>query len=273
MKKRHETLFHTSTIKVKRQAPARRFLKRLSAVTRGRNQRVAAASAEDLEEADHSSRISKGLTIIFGVHILAIGAYFFHLNFLSNRTEDPGSVATAVRSEQHAQAPPLITPQDHTVMVVRGDTYATIAASEGIDEEALRTANQNRAISAGLKLIVPPKRITAALPPAVEALRENPATPARPAAEEGLVEANPEVTAPPAQAVLVRPRPAVESTPPRAIPVNRSSTATRSYTVRKGDTLWGISRRMKVDQTALMRANGITNPSLIKLGMTLKIPN
>ncbi|MCF7732842.1 MAG: LysM peptidoglycan-binding domain-containing protein [Akkermansiaceae bacterium] len=273
MKKRPDTLFHTPTIKVKRQAPARRFLKRLSAVTRGRNQRVAAAAAEDLEEADHSSRISKGLTIIFGVHILAIGAYFFHLNFLSNRTEDPGSVATAVRSEQKAQAPPLINPQDHAVMVVRGDTYATIAATENIDEEALRIANGNRPIAAGIRLIVPPKRITAVLPPAVEALRENPATPARPAADDGLVEANPEVTATPAHAVLVRPRTGAESTPPRAIPVRQSSTTARSYTVRKGDTLWAISRRMKVDQTALMGANGITNPNKIRLGMTLKIPN
>lgn len=269
MKKRPDTLFHTPTIKVKRQPPARRFLKRLSAVTRGRNQRVAAASAEDLEEADHSSRISKGLTIIFGVHILAIGAYFFHLNFLSNRTEDPGSVATAVRSE-HAQAPPLINPQDHTVLVVRGDTYATIAASEGIDEEALREANQHRAIFAGLKLIVPPKRITAVLPPAIEALR--PAPSARYSAEDGLVEANPEVTAPPAQAVLVRPQPPVESTPPRAIPVNQLSTTARSYTVRKGDTLWRIAQQLKVDQTALMRANGITNPNKIRIGTTLKIP-
>lgn len=266
------TTVQPPTIKVKRRPAARGFFKRLNAVTRGRNQRVAAAAAaEDLEAADHSSRISRGLTIIFGVHILAIGLYFFHSNFLSKRTDDPGSGSIATRTEPKTPASPLIQPQDRPEMIARGDTYATIAARVGVDEAELRAANNNCAITPGNKLIVPSKRIKAALPPEVEALRQ-PATPAQPRADEGLVEVNPNPGTPAGQPVLVKPQIKREETPPRAIPV-RQGTVGRSYTVRPGDSLWGIAKRMKVDQAALMKANGISDPKKLKAGMTLSVPN
>jgi membrane-bound lytic murein transglycosylase D len=44
------------------------------------------------------------------------------------------------------------------------------------------------------------------------------------------------------------------------------------YTVRKGDTLWDISRSAGIDMESLCRWNGIQNASLIHPGDTLRIP-
>jgi soluble lytic murein transglycosylase-like protein len=44
------------------------------------------------------------------------------------------------------------------------------------------------------------------------------------------------------------------------------------YTVRKGDTLWAISRRYNTTVKAIAAANKITNPSLIRIGQRLYIP-
>ena len=47
----------------------------------------------------------------------------------------------------------------------------------------------------------------------------------------------------------------------------------RVYTVRKGDTLWGIARRYGVELTALIAANPqIKNPNLIYPGNEVTIP-
>jgi LysM repeat protein len=274
MRKRPSTtIFRTPVISVKRRPPVRGFLKRIHAVTRGRNQRVAAAAtAGELEEEHTNSRIARGLFIIFGVHILAIGLYFFHLHFLSNRTDAPKGTA-AVRTEPQA---PLINPQDRKEMIARGDTYASIAARTGVDEASLRAANNNCALNAGNQLIIPSKRISAQLTPEVDALRQ-PHGPARSASDEGLVDANPVITEPSEQPVLVRPLPD-EGPVPRAIPVklqepNRTSTAAgKAYTVRSGDSLWGIAKRLKVDQASLMKANGINDPKKLRTGMILKVP-
>ncbi|RMG44067.1 MAG: LysM peptidoglycan-binding domain-containing protein [Acidobacteria bacterium] len=46
----------------------------------------------------------------------------------------------------------------------------------------------------------------------------------------------------------------------------------RVYRVRRGDTLWAISRRYGVSLTALMRANGLGRRSILRPGQTLRIP-
>jgi len=268
MRKRPTTTFRPPTTAVNRRPPARGFLKRLGAVTRGRNHRLAAA-AEEFEAVDHSSRISKGLTIIFGVHILAIGLYFFHLNFLSKRTEDPGSTATAVHTEPKPRSGPLLAPTGSGIMVVQGDTYASIAKERGIGEAALRAANENRAFRAG-DILTAPTNVPTSTPGPGQAAEVG-----QPSPDEGLVDVDPVVTEPVPEPPPARPGTIRETTPPKAIPVKQTATATAagSYKVRPGDSLWGISKRLKVDQAALMRANNISDPKKLKTGMTLKVPN
>lgn len=47
---------------------------------------------------------------------------------------------------------------------------------------------------------------------------------------------------------------------------------TRTYRVKSGDTLLGIAARFGTTATTLARLNDISNPSLLRIGQTLKIP-
>ncbi|MEY3614719.1 MAG: hypothetical protein RL752_627, partial [Actinomycetota bacterium] len=47
----------------------------------------------------------------------------------------------------------------------------------------------------------------------------------------------------------------------------------KTYTVKAGDTLWGIASKLGVSATKLAEVNGITNPNLLKVGQVLKVPS
>ncbi len=76
------------TLPVKRRPVPKGIFRRLSAVTRSKKQRVAAAAAAPLPEMDvedGGSKISRALTIIFLIHIVAIGLIVVHQRFLDGR--------------------------------------------------------------------------------------------------------------------------------------------------------------------------------------------
>src|SRR5688572_18394599 len=50
-----------------------------------------------------------------------------------------------------------------------------------------------------------------------------------------------------------------------------ASTSTR-YTVRSGDTLGLIASRHGTSVASLVKANGLSNPNLIRIGQVLKVP-
>lgn len=45
-----------------------------------------------------------------------------------------------------------------------------------------------------------------------------------------------------------------------------------TYTVKKGDTLYGIAKKYGTTVEALVSTNGITNKNLIRVGQVLTIP-
>jgi hypothetical protein len=59
------------------------------------------------------------------------------------------------------------------------------------------------------------------------------------------------------------------SAPSTAAP---STSATQTYKVKPGDTLIGIAARFGTTPKALAAFNGITDPSSLKIGQTLKVP-
>ncbi len=252
---------------VKRRPVSNGLFRRLNAVTNSRRQRVAAAasSATELEADDSSSKISRALTIIFLIHIVAIALIFIHQRFLDGR--EP-AVSTAVKSAPKAAAPvvtqsredlPRLSSGEKPYIVRTGDNYARIAAAEGVEEGDLRQVNGNVDIGPGLILKVPPKRIVAEDPPEVTAIRRKTLADH----DRGLVEAVPvDVTNAP-RAQLVRPGVSHAATP---------AASGTTYVVQPGDSIFRIASRHKVSQQSLMRANGISDPRKMRTGMKLAIP-
>jgi LysM repeat protein len=258
----------SQTLPVKRRPVPKGIFRRLSAVTRNRKQRVAAATvpSSDMDLDDGGSKISRALTIIFLIHIVAIALIFFHQRFLDGRPADqavatktlpiPEPSVAAVPATPARTDLPRLSSGEKPYIVRAGDNFARIAAAEGVDEGDLRLLNKHVTIGPGLILKIPPKRIVAIEPPEVAAIREQ--TPAD--SDRGLVEAVDVSSAPKAQMI-------------RSTHSDSSATATgSSYVVQAGDSVWRIANRFKVSQDALMKANGITDARKMKTGMNLAIP-
>jgi LysM repeat protein len=254
------------TLPVKRRPAPKGIFKRLSAVTGNRKQRVAATAAPEMEAEDSSSKISRALTIIFLIHIVAIGLIFVHQRFLNGRTPDEPKVAKAEVEPAAAPAPPRLdlprlSTGEKPYVVRQGDNYARIATAVGVDEGDLRLINKHVDIVPGLLLKLPPKRVVVETPEVVAKPVEAPAVP-----DSGLVDAVDVKNAP--KATLVRPNIAhgTKEAPAPAV------TSGKSYVVQSGDNVWRIANRFKVNQAELMKANGISDPRKMRVGMNLVIP-
>ena len=256
------------TLPVKRRNVPRGIFKRLRAVTGNRKQRVAAAATGEMEAEDGGSKISRALTIIFLIHIVAIGLIFVHQKFLDHRAPmesktakaDKQAAASSIAIPPRRMDLPRIATGEKSYIVMRGDNYARIAAAAEVEEGDLRLLNEDEDIVPGLVLKIPPKRIVAIEPEEVTAIRSQTLLDG----DRGLVEALPvDVTNAP-RAQLVRPN--INRTAPPAV-------SGKSYVVQSGDSVWRIANRFKVNQDALMKANGISDARKMKAGMSLVIPN
>lgn len=256
------------TLPVKRRPAPKGIFKRLRAVTGNRKQRVAATATAEMESDESGSKVSRALTIIFLIHIVAIGLIFVHQTFLDGRLPDTAKSTKAAKQDAVPAVPstprrtdlPRLASGEKPYVVMQGDNYARIAAQAEVDEADLRLVNQHVEIVPGLLLKIPPKRIVAAEPPEVDAIRNQ--TPVD--TDRGLVEALPVDVSSAPRAQLVKPN------------VHRSAPAAatgKSYVVQSGDSVWRIANRFKVNQDALMKANGISDARKMKVGMSLVIPN
>ncbi len=249
------------SLPVRRKPAPKSIFKRLSAVTNQRKQRVAAAA--EMDDDDSSSKISRALTIIFLIHIVAIGLIFVHQKFLDGRTIGaPGETTktkTAVVAVPTRQAAlPQLSTGEKPYIVSQGDNYPLIASTLGVDEGDLRLINAHVDISPGLILKIPSKRIVAQEPAEVVSIRRQQA--AEP--DRGLVENIDIADAP--RAKLVRPGNAASAAP--------SAMSGKTYVVKSGDNVWRIANKFGVDQKALMKANKITDARKVQIGTSLVIP-
>jgi LysM repeat protein len=258
------------TLPVKRRPVSKGIFHRLNAVTRSRRQRVAAAASpsSDMEIEDGSSKISRALTIIFLIHIVAIALIFIHQRFLDGRMPETSTVvktppasAVSPSTGQRRTDLPRLSSGEKPYIVKTGDNYARIASAEGVDEGELRLLNKHVDIGPGLILKIPPKRIVAEDPPEVAAIRAQSST----GIDRGMVESVDVSGAP--RAVLVRPNVIHGGATQQA-----SSASGTTYIVQPGDSIFRIAGRFNVGQDALMRANRITDPRKLRAGMELVIP-
>jgi LysM repeat protein len=251
------------TLPVKRRPAPKGIFKRLSAVTGNRKQRVAATA--EMEGEDSSSKISRALTIIFLIHIVAIALIFVHQKFLDGRAPEATQAVVATPPVPKSDLPRLSS-GDRSYVVTQGDNYTRIAASLGVDEGDLRLANKHVEIVPGLIMLVPPKR-PVVVPAAEVAVARQPAAPVAVAETEGLVPAVDVNDAP--RARIVKPNINHATASAAAAPTASGKT----YVVQNGDSVWRIANRFKVNQDRLMKANGISDARKMKVGMSLVIPN
>ena len=250
----------------RRQTVRKTLYARLFNKAQPKKQRAAAApTAEDMEEG--GINISRSLTIIFAIHIVAIGMIFIHKQYLSGRTAVPESAAAAAVAETSAAAPsnhlPVLSNGDKPYMVTKGDNFTIIARKFNVEESELREMNRGTDIRAGVVLRIPQsQRIVAEVPPEVAAIRDQGTVSD---ADLGLVEILPPAETETAQLI----RPAIShNDSQRTAPVATG----RTHTVKSGDNLWRISNQYKVSQKELMAINSISDPSKLKIGQLLKLP-
>ncbi|MBK1814360.1 LysM peptidoglycan-binding domain-containing protein [Luteolibacter yonseiensis] len=255
------------TLPVKRRPAPKGIFKRLRAVTGNRRQRVAATA--EMEGEDSSSKISRALTIIFLIHIVAIALIFVHQKFLDGRAPEeaqaqkPEVVAPVAPKEDL----PRLSSGDRSYVPTQGDNYTRIASRLGVDEGDLRLVNKHMDIVPGRIMLIPPKRPVA--PPVAEVAATQAPAPVAVPQSEGLVPAVDVNDAP--RARLVKPNVAsATAAASAAAPVTASG---KTYVVQNGDSVWRIANRFKVKQDKLMKANGISDARKMKVGMSLVIPN
>jgi LysM repeat protein len=166
------------------------------------------------------------------------------------RVEQPVPVRAEARVEQSvpvaAEAP---VGEPATYLVRRGDSAFLIARQFGIDQATLLAANgitNPSRVYAGQTLVIPG---TAATPDVAEA----PSEPAPVAVDE------PQAMADTAEEILAD---TADDGAPAA-----------TYTVKPGDSAFLIARQFGVPQSALLAANGISNPSRVYAGQVLTIPS
>lgn len=248
-----------------RRKPVRKtFYAKLFNKTKTKKQRAAAATADAEDSEEGGINISRSLTIIFAIHILAIGMIFIHKQYLSDRTPAPDATVSsgAEQADTNATARnndlPTLSSGDKPYMVSKGDNYAIIAAKFDVDEGELRKMNRGADIRAGAVLRIPQgNRIVAEVPSEVAAIRDQ----ERPSDSElGLVEIVPEISEPKVV------RPANQDAAPRVVDSGRT------HTIVSGDNIWRISNKYKVDQNELMTLNNISDPTKLRIGQVIKLP-
>jgi len=263
---------------------------------------AAANPGTHLDADEPNLSVGRALIVILLIHIVAVGGYLIHKNFLAGNASEASVVAAQpalvdpVPQDASLERLPILRTGDQPYMVQTGDTYARIASARGVAEEDLRRINENIPLRSGRILKMPGRRILALEPVEMQQIRTN----GQVSAERGNVEdLNPRDAAIPTAGAPGGPiaasttaatataatataatatATATDSTPLRAIVVNEAPatatlrTAPATHVVVSGDTLWGIATKYKVSADELMKVNQISDAKKLKLGMTLKVP-
>ena len=292
-------------IQIKRNKPASSHYRVLYAKT-GRKRRLHAATTATADQhagmgADAPSiGVGRALFVILILHVLAVAAIYIHsiISADANETtanegqralsEPPAALVVPVAPvakkgvvKKQAAAKRVAQQPAHTGrhIVVTGDTYPRIARRCNVSETALRALNGGQALRAGIVLDLPAELSARPVDPKTAAAPKKSAPKASVAKKKESAIAAKAPDAKPAQAVKVTPAYDVSNAPkalveepdaPAAAPAIQDSGKT--YTIKRGDTLWGISSRFKVSRDHLLALNGIKDANKLYAGRNIKIP-
>jgi LysM repeat protein len=273
-----------SSLSVKRRSVKKSAFRKLFANVARKKHRAATAAAPmpELDGDVPNLGIARALVVILIIHVVAIAGIFAHSHWF----EGDAAKAAAAPKELLEPAKPLADAQaalpkigedDKPYMVGGGDSYAMIAEAHGVTEEELRAANDNMELRAGRILRIPPRSIVAVEPAELARLREGSAVIETPVATPVAVAVDEIRSAPMVETAAagtpVKVRPGVSRPVEDAAPVAAaSSTPSKSYTVKNGDTFWKIAQANGTTPDAIMKANRITDPRKLRAGMQLLVP-
>ena len=292
-------------IQIKRNKPASSHYRVLYAKT-GRKRRLHAATTATADQhagmgADAPSiGVGRALFVILILHVLAVAAIYIHSIISADANETTANEGQRALSEPAAALVVPVAPVAKKVVVkkkaavkrvaqqsahtgrhivVTGDTYPRIARRCNVSETALRALNGGQALRAGIVLDLPAELSARPVDPKTAAAPKKSAPKASVAKKKESAIAAKAPDAKPAQAVKVTPAYDVSNAPkalveepdaPAATPAIQDSGKT--YTIKPGDTLWGISSRFKVSRDDLLALNGIKDANKIYPGRNIKIP-
>ena len=160
----------------------------------------------------------------------------------------PAPLSSAV-ARVASPAPKASVSEAGSYKVVAGDNLYKIAKKNGVSLAALRAANSlpTDNLRIGQQIQIPGSSPTTKTP------EMKPVAVTRPveAAQETVAAATP---------------------PPASATAPAAATGAREYIIAKGDTLYGIARKMGTTPRRLIEANGITDPSKLRVGAKILVP-
>lgn len=276
---------------------------------RRKKQRVAASA--DLGSEVPNLGVARALFVILVLHVAAIAAIFIHNRATDEEVVATGSetkTASAVLAGQAPPEPNVDQAGEDYYFVATGDTYDRIARARGVDVNELRDLNDNKPLGPGRVLRIPSGSIA---PPAeFVATTNNPTPEPSPAPAPAVTPVAPTTSAivvspniPDAvsdagnsanvyvrrsepttplrvevrEATQVRPNrnPVTDSAGAPGLPATRGASAPaaiHSYTVKSGDTAWGIAKKNGISVKSLLDANNIKDARKLHVKMELRIP-
>ncbi len=247
---------------------------------------------EAWEEDGPNMKLARAFIVVLILHIVAVaGLAAFNLlddgePKIGSETQlpeeaSPPSVEPQVQAEGNGAAAAnlnaVVMEGMRPIQVERTMSTEQIARDYGLTEDAL--IEMNRRIPLAKGLVLPSETIY--VPESAERRVPIDELPVAEVVDQPPVQTReePTETRPPAVAQTKPKEEAKTKTVVKAEPVRpkpstaRASTTTASsHTVRRGETLYSIHRRYGVSVKALQEANGISDPSLIKVDEVLKIP-
>jgi LysM repeat protein len=283
---------------LKAQAPRRRKSKRTHTMPANVTNEGQWSSGEPPQV--KTSRMFLGM---LALHLVAVGGLVaFHFYGHDPVADAPAAKAaiaatTPIKDRSAAPATPLAstnTPRQVPVartpapvahntfdyMVRMDETWESIALARGISADDLRQANPDIELNVGRLVKIPmPRLITGSgnSRPEAKPVITQPSS-VRPGGAYNQYAPNPEQVAA-AQISAEPPTKAPRTTIGGPVKANATAASTskttlsgKSYTVAKGETLFGIAKRRGVSEKALMRYNGISDASKLRVGQKIKLP-